>query len=182
VPAVAGELRRIPINIFQNVHAKVPLRTIHGTVENLASKLRQNVVEVADKTSAKLVTFNAYKEGALSRGTADIDRAYAICGDWDKEFQTETFETGLQTINESGAQVIAYQTYNHTQEAPRWRIFVFLDEPVTPADYRTCWEGLNDIFSGRLDKGAKDCARLNYLPSCPTGQTREFRILNIEVA
>jgi hypothetical protein len=172
----------IPINIFQCVQSKTPLRTHCGTVEQIAAVMRSKPTFVDQKEKAKLVTFNTYTQGATSRGTASIELAHAICGDWDKNFDLSVFDRGMAELDEAGAKVIAYQTYSHTPEAPRWRIFVFIDESVTPADYRTCWEGLNDVFGGNLDPNAKDCARLNYWPSCPVGHTRKFRTLNIEVA
>lgn len=172
----------IPLNIFKSVHSKTPLRTAWVTAEQVVKVMRSRLAFVDKKEQAKLVTFNAYTQGATSRGTAYIEAAHAICGDWDKNFDSAIFDSGVKVLGNNGAQVIAYQTFSHTPEAPRWRIFVFLDESVTPVDYRTCWDGLNDLFGGNLDPNAKDCARLNYWPSCPIGETREFRTLNIEVA
>lgn len=172
----------VPLNIFQNVTSRTPAKSVRCTVETIAQLIKNRVRQVDRKEDAELVTFNAYANGAKSRGTSCIEQAYAVCGDWDHDFGQELFDRAMQELSDSGAQVIAYQTYRHTPESPRWRIFVFLDEPVAPDDYRACWEGLNAIFGGLLDDNAKDCARLNYWPSCPPGQTREVRTLNIEVA
>lgn len=171
----------VPVNIFRSVSSKLPEKAALSTVAKLAKLMCSHPMLVDRKEQAKLVTFNTYKQEAESRGTCDIVFAHAVCGDWDKGFDAAIFERGLAQLQDAGAQVIAYQTYNHKPEAPRWRIFVFLDEPIAPADYRICWEGLNSVFAGKLDGNAKDCARLNYWPSCPPEQTREFRTLNIEV-
>jgi hypothetical protein len=144
--------------------------------------LRGSVRQVPEKAAAPLLTFNKYREGAAGRGNADIELCYAVCGDIDGDFDGEKFEAGLAELERLGAQVITYQTFSHTAEAPRWRVLVFLDEPVTPADYSACWYGLNDVFGGILDGNAKDAARLNYWPSCPPGQTREVRTLNMGAA
>ncbi len=172
----------IPVNIFESVQSKSPQRTYRCNATQIAKAMRSYPIFTPRKEHAQLVTFNAYADGANRRGTASIELAHAICGDWDKNFGLQPFERGMAELAGAGAQVIAYQTYSHTPEAPRWRIFVFLDEPVLPTDYKTCWAGLNAIFDGNLDDNAKDCARLNYWPSCPLGQTRDFRTLNIEVA
>lgn len=169
---------RYPINAFKSATAKTPQTSRHATVAQIAELLRR-VQQVARKELAPLLTFVKYREGAASRGISDIESAHAVYGDIDDNFDPDVFEAGLAELEQAGAQVIAYQTYSHTPQAPRWRVFVFLDEPISPADYRACWEGLNALFGGMLDGNAKDSARLNYWPSCPPGETREVRTLNI---
>ncbi len=173
--------RLIPINVFADKFAET-WTTQTATVEMVAAAIGRNCVQSTDKGKVKLINFNQYRDGADSRKTVNIEWAHAVAGDWDKNFDQVLFEQGMAELERTGAQVIAYQTYSHSPDAPRWRIFVFLGEPIPPADYRLCWEGLNDLFGGNLDPNAKDCARLNYMRSCPPGQTREFRTLNIEVA
>jgi hypothetical protein len=170
--------RRVRINVFERVDSKRP-RSKDAWPDDIARLMVREVRQVARKDAAPLLTFNEYREGATSRGTADIVSAHAVCGDID-EFDAAKFEAGLAELERAGAQVIAHQTYSHTPESPRWRVFVFLDEPVSVADYAACWRGLNDVFGGILDSNAKDCARINYWPSCPPGQTREVRTLNME--
>lgn len=177
--SLTSEVGEVPINIFASVSAKVPRRAQWERAARVAAMMQNGVKQVAEKSAAPLVTFNKYSPGAAGRGTADIELCYVVCGDIDGGFDAEKFEAGLTELERSGAQVIAYQTYSHTPEAPRWRVLVFLDEPVSTADYRACWHGLNDLFGGMLDGNAKDAARLNYWPSCPPGQTREVRAFNL---
>lgn len=174
--------QKVRINVFPRIDAKAPSSSRDCTPAQVAALMLREVRQVERKEAAPLVTFNEYREGATSRGHADIIRAHAICGDIDGAFDAQKFEAGLAELEAAGAQVIAHQTYTHTPEAPRWRVFVFLDCPVTVADYATCWRGLNDVFGGILDGNAKDCARVNYWPSCPPGQARELRALNMEPA
>ena len=169
----------VPIHVFASVQAKTPQNSRTASPVRIAALLREKVLQVPRKEAAPLVTFNKYRDGATGRGTADIELAHAVCGDIDGDFDGAKFEAGLAELERCGAQVVSYQTFNHSPEAPRWRVLVFLDEPVSSADYRRCWHGLNDIFSGMLDGNAKDCARLNYWPSCPPGQSREVRTLNV---
>jgi hypothetical protein len=169
------------MNVFANKYAET-WKTVSTTVEKIAEFIGKTCVQASDKDRVKLINFNQYREDAENRKTVNIEWAYAVAGDWDKNFDQTLFEQGMAELANTGAQVIAYQTYSHTTEAPRWRIFVFLGEPISPADYRTCWDGLNDLFGGNLDPNAKDCARINYMRSCPPGEIRDFRTLNIEVA
>src|SRR5690606_11260384 len=109
----------------------------------------------------------------------DILCSYAVCGDIDHNFDQAIFDAGLEELVSLGVPIIAYQTYSHTAQAPRWRIFIFLDEPALHGEYTACWHGLNDLFGGMLDAAAKDSARLNYWPSCPPGQTRDMLTFNM---
>jgi len=168
----------VPVNIFASVRSPTPERAAKLTPEQIARSLGR-VRECGKKSDALLVTFNQYRPGATSRATSNIESAHAIVGDIDHGFDAAVFEAGLSQLEQSGAQVLVYQTYSHTPEAPRWRVVVFLDEPVSPEDYTQCWAGLNDVLGGMLDGNAKDCARISYVPSCPPGQSREVRTLNI---
>ena len=170
--------RRYPVNVFDSTAARTPSTTRAGTAEQIANKLR-TVIQVYRKDLAPLVTFVKYRAGATSRGIADIEKAHAVYGDIDNGFDPDVFDAGMLTLAQMGAQVVAYQTFSHTPEAPRWRVLVLLDEPIPAEHYRACWEGLNALFDGMLDGNAKDCSRLNYWPSCPPGETREVRTVNI---
>ena len=174
----ATVVRRYRVNQFNSTSAKTPSKSRDVTAEELATIIR-NVREVPRKADAPLVTLVTYRDGATSRAIADIEAAHAVYGDIDGGFDSEVFEGGMAELARMGAQVVAYQTFSHTPAAPRWRIVVLLDEPALPNEYRACWEGLNAIFGGMLDGNAKDCSRLNYWPSCPPGETREVRAVNI---
>jgi hypothetical protein len=183
-PKGAAALQAVPtypINIFRNVTAKRPAFAGHMPPEQLAAQLRRTQ-KVARKELAPLLTLVSYHEGVTSKAIADIAAVFAVYGDIDHDFDPGAFEAGLRELAGAGVQVIAHQTYRHTAEAPRWRVYVLLDEPIPPAEYRACWEGLNVMFGGMLDGNAKDPSRLNYWPSCPPGESRELLTLNIEEA
>lgn len=169
---------RIPINFFPSVNAQTPRATRQCTPAQIVELLAQPR-PWPKKEAAPLVTLVEYASGAKSRKLSDIVRAHAVVGDIDHLDDAAVFEAALAKLKQEGIQVLAYQTYNHKPEAPRWRVVVFLEEPIPPQQYRQCWDGLNALFGGMLDEGAKDCGRLSYVPSCPPGQTREVRTLNI---
>ena len=175
---VGGRALIVPFNVFANIQTKTPTRTAMATPGRIAHVLAR-VRECGKKSEAPLYTFNQYRPGAPSRSTSNIEFAHAIVGDIDHRFDAAVFEAGLSELEHAGAPVFAHQTYSHTPDAPRWRVVVFLDEPIAPGDYTQCWSGLNDVLGGMLDGNAKDCARISYVPSCPPGQSREVRTLNI---
>lgn len=172
--------RRYPVNVFSSTSARTPVKSRDVTAHELATIMRK-VRQVARKVDAPLVTLVSYRAQAASRAIADIEAVHAVYADIDGEFNSELFEAGMAELAQMGAQALAHQTYSHTPDAPRWRVVVLLDEPALPTDYRACWEGLNAVFGGMLDGAAKDCSRLNYLPSCPPGEAREVRLVNIGV-
>ncbi len=170
-----------PVNVFKSLTAKRPAVSGRFNAAQLAAQLRR-VKQVTRKELAPLVTLVSYQPDAQTRKIADIVTVHAVCGDIDHGFNAEAFEAGLRELGAAGVQVIAHQTYSHTAQAPRWRVYVLLDEPIQPADYLACWQGLNDLFGGMLDGNAKDPGRVNYWPSCPAGESRELRTLNIAEA
>lgn len=174
-----AEGRTVPVHTFKSAFSKTPMASAYGTLADIGKALH-NVKEVRCKADAPLLTFNEYRQEAQSRGLKDIVCAWAVCGDIDHLVDQTVFDAALKELAGMGASVIAYQTYSHTMQAPRWRVFVFLDEPALPSDYAACWHGLNDVFQHMLDPAAKDIARLNHWPSCPPGQTRKVCAFNLD--
>jgi len=177
--AVLSVERLYPVSGFQNTASKLPFKTEYLTAQQFAAQIR-DTKQVTRKEAAHLLTCATYCNGAKSRKIVDIKSVHAVYGDIDKAFKSELFEQGMHELGLAGVQVVAHQTYSHTAEAPRWRVYVLLDEPIAPSDYLSCWQGLDTIFGGMLDINAKDPSRLNYAPSCPPAETREVRTLNIE--
>lgn len=173
---VVGHL--LPMHTFRDATSKIPMTSACVTLAE-AAKALHNVKHVRCKADAPLVTFNDYVPGAQSRRVQDILCSHAVCGDIDHNFDQAIFDAGLEELVNLGVPIIAYQTYSHTAQAPRWRIFIFLDEPALHGEYTACWHGLNDLFGGMLDAAAKDSARLNYWPSCPPSQTRDVLTFNM---
>jgi len=63
-----------------------------------------------------------------------------------------------------GYTFVAYTTFGHTNERPRWRVIVPLAGETNAATHRATWAALNHLFGGAADVSAKDITRLNYLP------------------
>lgn len=130
------------------------------------------------KEDAPLFSLVEFHDSARdSRSLAGIKACYAIVGDIDHGFSQASFDAGMDALSEAGAAVVAYETFSSTAEAPRWRVVVLLDAPIPPSDYPACWAGLNALFGGMLDPGAKDAARLSYMHGFPQGQERRCIVL-----
>lgn len=79
------------------------------------------------------------------------------------------FDTGAVdrfTIEQTlaGYAYVAFTTYAHTAEAPRWRVFVPVSRPMSAEEHTATWTHLNQLFRGQADEAAKDATRLSYLP------------------
>ncbi len=95
-----------------------------------------------------------------TRDYAHLHASYAVPVDLDRGDWT------LERIGEvlKGYQWIAWTTYKHCNAAPRWRVVVPVDRPMTREQHYATWEMLNGAFGGMADPAAKDATRLNYLP------------------
>ena len=75
------------------------------------------------------------------------------------------FKAGAQGIY--GCKVLAYTTYNHALDNPRYRIILPLARGVAPNEYAALWGGINEALGGIVDIATKDISRTHYLPICP---------------
>lgn len=166
-----------PLAVYSAVQSRKPEKYGRMTADQLVKATRQ-VRSVAAKDAARLIAFHELRDPEAGRKTENIVAVHAIPADIDEGFDRGVFEGALRELEQRGFLVIAHETYSSTPQNPRWRVIVFLDEPVTPEVYGACWNGLNVLFDGMLDGAAKDAARISYVPSCPPGQTRAVRVIN----
>lgn len=111
---------------------------------------------------------------------ADKDGAYVVLADFGgarRAYDTllhssgvpldfDTGRVGAETIRATlaGSAYVAFTTYAHTDDAQRWRVFVPVAVPMSPAEHEATWTHLNERFQGQADIAAKDATRLSYLP------------------
>lgn len=173
----AERARQYPLNIYKGVQSRKPVKSgcmpLSRLLHTLSSPARCDRKEDAPLFS--LVEF--YDPAHDSRSLAGIKACHAIVGDIDHGFSRASFDAGMDALRDAGAAVVAYETFNSTAEAPRWRVVVLLDAPIAPSDYPACWVGLNALFGRMLDPGAKDAARLSYMYGFPQGQERRCIVL-----
>lgn len=157
------------LNLFATTQEREPYKQLDlGRAECQAFLTTER--EVDAKEAAGLFSFAEYANPSHGyRKVANIKVVHAVVGDIDNLFQQDKFDQGLRHLMKHGFCAAAYQTFNSTPDAQRWRVVILLDEPVTPQRYYTCWQGLDAMFGGILDKAAKDPSRLSYRASRPVG-------------
>ncbi len=68
------------------------------------------------------------------------------------------------TARLAGFQFVAWTSYSHAPERPRWRIVVPVAAPMSREQHYATWETLAALFAHDCGTSSKDATRLNYLP------------------
>ena len=82
----------------------------------------------------------------------------------------EQVEEATKAVIGAGTSHIIYSSSSATEEQPKWRVLVFLAEPVTGADYRDTQEALFDLYAERgieCDYALARTGQLVFLPNVP---------------
>lgn len=68
-----------------------------------------------------------------------------------------------------GLRCVVATSHSHTTAAPRYHLTLTLSRPIHPGDVKSAVREVAALlgFTGCVDEGATDAARLFYLPSCP---------------
>jgi P4 family phage/plasmid primase-like protien len=70
---------------------------------------------------------------------------------------------------------IAWTSYSHGHDKPRWRIVVPVERAMSADEHRGTWIVLASLFADDCGIGSKDATRLNYLPgACLNPDIAEF--------
>ena len=97
----------------------------------------------------------------------DVEKTSPMCPE-----PKSPLETFLAFKNK-GLFTILHTTWNHTEEAPRYRVAFLLDKPVSAADFQYAWRyGLSLLVKANVpvDTSCKDEARLYIRAACPPGE------------
>jgi hypothetical protein len=73
---------------------------------------------------------------------------------------------------------IAYTTWQHTPDCPRWRVIIPLSEPIPPTRQREALARVEALTGLKTDKQCSDPTRLYFLPLCPPERRRFFRVIS----
>jgi len=153
----------IPISVFEGKDDPQPTRHDMGW-HALARRLsRYDERLTKDGRAWSPVTYHP----GTTRGKANVDQVFALVLDIDHG------ELPLDLLE--GYEYVAHTTFQHTPEAPRWRVVVPLVGPIPGADWPAFWLRANAFFGGCIDPATKDSSRISYLPSCPPGGVHETR-------
>ena len=97
-----------------------------------------------------------------TRGKANVDKVYALVLDVDHHGEPPWDLLARW-------EYVGHTTFQHTPEAPRWRVVAPLSRPVSGADWPAFWLKANAYFGACVDPQTKDSSRIFYFPSCPPG-------------
>jgi len=108
--------------------------------------------------------FNAHHENpqAVRRAYSHLIGSHAVPLDLD--LGQYAWTAADITARLAGYQFVAWTSYSHTAEKPRWRIVVPVERPMTRHEHYATWESLAALFLRDAGESSKDATRLNYLP------------------
>jgi len=107
-----------------------------------------------------------YREGA-TRSNAGVEALTALVLDIDHG----TPHWGLF----GGLEHVAYTTFRHSDDDPRWRVVVPFSQPCPVDGWEEVWLRATHALAPEVDGSCKDPGRFFYLPSCRPGAERLTR-------
>lgn len=126
-------------------------------------------IEVSNKASGRLCSFNTYKLGA-TRGESGVDEVFGMGYDCDD--LTAGFDPLTLFYAFPDAPMVIYSTHSHTPEKPKYRVILFLASPIPARFYKEVWTVLSARFSVKVDPAPSSAASIFFLPSCKPGAER----------
>lgn len=109
-----------------------------------------------------------YKAG-VTRKNENVARLSMAVLDVDSGVEIESV---IKLIN--GYTYLIHTTYSHSQEIPKYRVILPLDEPIEAAEWNQTWFRINAWLGGIDDPSTKDASRLYFVPSCPLDSIIHF--------
>ncbi len=110
-----------------------------------------------------------YPDGA-TRANENVSFASIVFLDFDGDaMRAEIEERASHLNNGKGVAGILHSTFTHDPEngAFKYRLVLFLREPIAAKDWPDFWARLSRHFGNKCDSQRKDAAGMFYLPSCP---------------
>ena len=85
---------------------------------------------------------------------------------------TGDIDTGQVTRAELEAKLlgltfIAYSSFSHSHQAPKWRFILPYATPISTAEHAKVYAFMQEMFDGQLDVHCKNPVQLWYTPACP---------------
>lgn len=149
------------ICFFQSKHDRKPQPRSYDWqgICNLLTTHRER-----DKKDGVLFSPVTYRPSE-TRGLTGVETVCALVLDLDAQRpDAKLFE---------GFAYIAYTTYSHTQETPKWRVFLPLAAPIPAEEWPDLWRRMVHVIAPYTDPACSDSSRMFYLPSCPKGSPRK---------
>jgi hypothetical protein len=103
---------------------------------------------------------------SMARQKASVSHVTAIVYDFDRG---QSWDDVVMVLEAYGIRFWAYTTFQHTEEKHRFRVVLGVDEAIPAEVYPKVWAGFREMLGWDVDEACKDCSRLFYLPTRPTG-------------
>ena len=156
--------------------------------QGITSVLPRAVVVKSDKDVARLFTHpvpmadNASKRRIpcwsptiyapnTKRLNENVDQLTALVYDFD---ETSLTPKGVHEALKGKLAHVVHTSWSHTDDAPRFRLVIFLKEPLSPARFSRAWAACLAWlgYTSEADRKCKDAARLYLLPA--TSPSRKY--------
>ncbi|MBW3623581.1 MAG: DUF927 domain-containing protein, partial [Armatimonadetes bacterium] len=155
------------ISSFKNKEDVKPVQRALS-FEHLVKALQRHMER--EEKDGPLFSPASYKP-ETTRANANVEAVSLALFDFDDGTQWEDLKPKI--ISRELAYIV-YSTFQHTHEAPRFRLVLFPSQPVPGGDWPEVWKRLHHFIGGKNDRAAKDPSRMYYMPSCPPGAERFF--------
>lgn len=158
---MSADVRLLDIAYFEGRTSRNPIRR-RSTWPDLVKLLRTH--DTAATKDGMCFSPVAYPRG-VTRGKAYVESVSCLALDFDHLTPERWVEIVCKLAPLAS---VAYTTYSHTDEAPRWRVVLPLVASVPAAQWPEVFARVR-VWLPDADRQCGDCSRLYYLPSHPAG-------------
>lgn len=130
----------------------------------------QNRKRAAEKNGEYFVAAEFDSDGR--RANENIRAMTAFVLDFDSGRTTrEVIVARLQ-----GLAYIAYTSYSHLPDAPRWRVVIPYQQPISVEQHERVYKAFQERFDDDLDRSCMKPAQVYYTPACPHDAVDQYEM------
>lgn len=158
------------VSLFSSKTDSTPVACDYPDFSDLARDLIDLGHDIRQDKDGYAISAAEYGPNA-KRGNAHVARVHALFLDFDKLAEQQMKDV-LEALK--GFEYLIYTTFSDQPGTRCFRILLPIAEPISPAEYASYWNTINDLTGGLVDPATKDVSRISYLPSCPPGAQGHF--------
>ncbi len=154
-------MRRLNFAVYDSCTQTTPKKMSDAEWENLCVFLSKPAIrEAKDGHGISFV-----KLDPATRANANVQSLSAALLDIDDGTPYQNIQSLIQQYEH-----LAYSTYNHTSEHPKYRLLFPLSRDVSPGEWPAIWHAMNKLIGEHADPACKDVSHFYYLPSHPAAR------------
>lgn len=139
-----------------------------STLRELAERIRGSL-KVGEKYGEGICA-GTFRAGTRGRKKENVERMHSLILDIDHGLPGDRIDDFLGIWPWQG---IAYTSYSHTPEEPRFRVILPFAYPIDGDAYATVWKWANERSGEVIDQKCKNTDRLYFLPRVPSADALE---------